>query len=52
MTCHDRPRSAHSKLIRVVTIAGVRRTLLASLPAEAKASLGQQVPHPSRLGSR
>ena len=25
--------------------------LLAGLPEEARASLGQQVPHPSRLGS-
>lgn len=38
--------------IRVVTIApGLFDTpLLASLPEEAKASLGAQVPHPSRLG--
>jgi NAD(P)-dependent dehydrogenase (short-subunit alcohol dehydrogenase family) len=38
--------------IRVVTIApGLFNTpLLASLPDEAKASLGAQVPHPSRLG--
>ncbi|ROO84497.1 NAD(P)-dependent dehydrogenase (short-subunit alcohol dehydrogenase family) [Actinocorallia herbida] len=38
--------------IRVVTIApGLFNTpLLASLPEEAKKSLGQQVPHPSRLG--
>ncbi|MEJ7635832.1 3-hydroxyacyl-CoA dehydrogenase [Aeromicrobium sp.] len=38
--------------IRVVTIApGLFNTpLLASLPDDAKASLGQQVPHPSRLG--
>ncbi|PPJ14442.1 3-hydroxyacyl-CoA dehydrogenase [Nocardia nova] len=39
-------------LIRVVTIApGLFKTpLLASLPEAAQASLGQQVPHPSRLG--
>jgi len=38
--------------IRVMTIApGLFDTpLLASLPEEAKKSLGQQVPHPSRLG--
>jgi NAD(P)-dependent dehydrogenase (short-subunit alcohol dehydrogenase family) len=38
--------------IRVVTIApGLFDTpLLASLPEEARRSLGQQVPHPSRLG--
>ena len=38
--------------IRVVTIApGLFDTpLLAGLPEEAKESLGQQVPHPSRLG--
>ncbi|HEY1135338.1 MAG TPA: 3-hydroxyacyl-CoA dehydrogenase [Nocardioides sp.] len=38
--------------IRVVTIApGLFNTpLLATLPDEAKASLGAQVPHPSRLG--
>ncbi|MGW0582497.1 3-hydroxyacyl-CoA dehydrogenase [Streptomyces sp. NPDC002920] len=38
--------------IRVVTIApGLFETpMLASLPEEAKASLGAQVPHPSRLG--
>jgi NAD(P)-dependent dehydrogenase (short-subunit alcohol dehydrogenase family) len=38
--------------IRVVTIApGLFDTpLLASLPPEARASLGKQVPHPSRLG--
>ena len=38
--------------IRVVTIApGLFRTpLFASLPEEAVASLGRQVPHPSRLG--
>ncbi|BBX72450.1 3-hydroxyacyl-CoA dehydrogenase [Mycobacterium shinjukuense] len=45
-------RDLASKLIRVVTIApGLFDTpLLASLPEEARASLGQQVPHPSRLG--
>ncbi len=39
--------------IRVVTIApGLFETpLLGSLPAEVRASLGTQVPHPSRLGS-
>ncbi|CAM4404949.1 3-oxoacyl-[acyl-carrier-protein] reductase FabG [Mycobacterium basiliense] len=39
--------------IRVMTIApGLFDTpLLASLPEEAKASLGTQVPHPSRLGN-
>jgi NAD(P)-dependent dehydrogenase (short-subunit alcohol dehydrogenase family) len=39
-------------LIRVCTIApGLFETpLLASLPEEARASLGKQVPHPSRLG--
>lgn len=45
-------RDLGSLQIRVVTIApGLFDTpLLASLPAEAKASLGRQVPHPSRLG--
>jgi NAD(P)-dependent dehydrogenase (short-subunit alcohol dehydrogenase family) len=45
-------RDLAQHLIRVVTIApGLFNTpLLASLPAEAKASLGAQVPHPSRLG--
>ena len=39
-------------LIRVVTIApGLFKTpLLGSLPEEAQASLGKQVPHPARLG--
>ncbi|ORJ91981.1 3-hydroxy-2-methylbutyryl-CoA dehydrogenase [Prescottella equi] len=39
-------------LIRVVTIApGIFETpMLAGLPEEAQRSLGQQVPHPSRLG--
>jgi NAD(P)-dependent dehydrogenase (short-subunit alcohol dehydrogenase family) len=42
-----------SKAIRVVTIApGLFDTpLLASLPEEARESLGKQVPHPSRLGN-
>jgi NAD(P)-dependent dehydrogenase (short-subunit alcohol dehydrogenase family) len=45
-------RDLASKAIRVVTIApGLFDTpLLASLPEEAKQSLGAQVPHPSRLG--
>lgn len=45
-------RELADRLIRVVTIApGLFETpLLASLPDEAKASLGRQVPHPSRLG--
>jgi NAD(P)-dependent dehydrogenase (short-subunit alcohol dehydrogenase family) len=45
-------RDLADKLIRVVTIApGLFDTpLLATLPDEAKASLGAQVPHPSRLG--
>lgn len=39
-------------LIRVVTIApGIFETpMMAGLPADAQASLAQQVPHPSRLG--
>ncbi|WP_433207254.1 3-hydroxyacyl-CoA dehydrogenase [Nocardia sp. CA-107356] len=39
-------------LIRVVTIApGIFETpMMASLPEDAQKSLGQQVPHPSRLG--
>jgi NAD(P)-dependent dehydrogenase (short-subunit alcohol dehydrogenase family) len=46
-------RDLASHLIRVVTIApGLFDTpLLASLPEEARASLGKQVPHPSRLGN-
>ncbi len=46
-------RDLAGKLIRVVTIApGLFDTpLLASLPEEARRSLGQQVPHPSRLGN-
>jgi NAD(P)-dependent dehydrogenase (short-subunit alcohol dehydrogenase family) len=45
-------RDLAAHLIRVVTIApGLFETpLLASLPEDAKASLGAQVPHPSRLG--
>jgi NAD(P)-dependent dehydrogenase (short-subunit alcohol dehydrogenase family) len=45
-------RDLASLMIRVVTIApGLFDTpLLASLPPEAKASLGAQVPHPARLG--
>lgn len=45
-------RDLASHGIRVVTIApGLFNTpLLATLPDEAKASLGAQVPHPSRLG--
>lgn len=45
-------RDLADKHIRVVTIApGLFETpLLASLPDDAKASLGAQVPHPSRLG--
>jgi NAD(P)-dependent dehydrogenase (short-subunit alcohol dehydrogenase family) len=45
-------RELSERQIRVVTIApGLFETpLLASLPEAAKASLGKQVPHPSRLG--
>ncbi len=45
-------RDLASLKIRVMTIApGLFNTpLLASLPEEAKTSLGNQVPHPSRLG--
>jgi NAD(P)-dependent dehydrogenase (short-subunit alcohol dehydrogenase family) len=45
-------RDLAGAMIRVVTIApGLFDTpLLATLPDEAKASLGKQVPHPSRLG--
>ncbi len=45
-------RDLADKHIRVMTIApGLFETpLLASLPDDAKASLGAQVPHPSRLG--
>src|ERR1700687_4441348 len=46
-------RDLASKGIRVMTIApGLFDTpLLASLPEEARVSLGKQVPHPSRLGN-
>ena len=46
-------RDLAQRQIRVVTIApGLFDTpLLAGLPEEARASLGQQVPHPSRLGN-
>ena len=46
-------RDLASKLIRVVTIApGLFDTpLLASLPEDARKSLGAQVPHPARLGN-
>ncbi|SHH07679.1 NAD(P)-dependent dehydrogenase, short-chain alcohol dehydrogenase family [Jatrophihabitans endophyticus] len=45
-------RELAERQVRVVTIApGLFETpLLASLPDEAKASLAEQVPHPSRLG--
>ncbi|MBN9636778.1 MAG: 3-hydroxyacyl-CoA dehydrogenase [Actinobacteria bacterium] len=45
-------RDLSRELIRVCTIApGLFKTpLLGSLPAEAQKSLGQQVPHPARLG--
>jgi NAD(P)-dependent dehydrogenase (short-subunit alcohol dehydrogenase family) len=45
-------RDLASRQIRVVTIApGLFETpMLAGLPEEAQQSLGQQVPHPSRLG--
>jgi NAD(P)-dependent dehydrogenase (short-subunit alcohol dehydrogenase family) len=45
-------RDLATSKIRVMTIApGLFNTpLLASLPEEAKASLGAQVPHPARLG--
>ena len=45
-------RDLSRNLIRVVTIApGLFKTpLLGSLPEEAQKSLGQQVPHPARLG--
>jgi NAD(P)-dependent dehydrogenase (short-subunit alcohol dehydrogenase family) len=45
-------RDLADKLIRVMTIApGLFRTpMLMGLPQEAQDSLGQQVPHPSRLG--
>ncbi|BBE21548.1 3-hydroxyacyl-CoA dehydrogenase [Arthrobacter sp. MN05-02] len=45
-------RELARSLIRVVTIApGIFETpMMAGLPQEAQASLGAQVPHPSRLG--
>jgi NAD(P)-dependent dehydrogenase (short-subunit alcohol dehydrogenase family) len=45
-------RDLSRRLIRVVTIApGLFKTpLLASLPEAAQQSLGEQVPHPARLG--
>ncbi|TDH47993.1 3-hydroxyacyl-CoA dehydrogenase [Mycobacterium eburneum] len=45
-------RDLSRELIRVVTIApGLFKTpLLGTLPEEAQASLGAQVPHPARLG--
>ena len=45
-------RELARSLIRVVTIApGIFETpMMAGLPQEAQDSLGQQVPHPSRLG--
>jgi NAD(P)-dependent dehydrogenase (short-subunit alcohol dehydrogenase family) len=45
-------RDLAGHLIRVMTIApGLFETpMLAGLPEDAKASLGAQVPHPSRLG--
>ncbi|HEX2283326.1 MAG TPA: 3-hydroxyacyl-CoA dehydrogenase [Mycobacterium sp.] len=45
-------RDLASKLIRVVTIApGLFDTpLLAALPEDARRALGEQVPHPQRLG--
>ncbi|GAA1847642.1 3-hydroxyacyl-CoA dehydrogenase [Microbacterium koreense] len=45
-------REFASSLIRVVTIApGIMETpMLAALPQQAQDSLGEQVPHPSRLG--
>ena len=45
-------RDLADKLIRVMTIApGTFDTpMLAGLPAEARQSLGAQIPHPSRLG--
>jgi NAD(P)-dependent dehydrogenase (short-subunit alcohol dehydrogenase family) len=45
-------RDLADRMIRVVTVApGLFDTpLLAGLPEEARKSLGQQVPHPSRLG--
>jgi NAD(P)-dependent dehydrogenase (short-subunit alcohol dehydrogenase family) len=45
-------RELARSLVRVVTIApGIFETpMMATLPQDAQASLGQQVPHPSRLG--
>jgi NAD(P)-dependent dehydrogenase (short-subunit alcohol dehydrogenase family) len=45
-------RDLSGSLIRVMTIApGIFETpMLAGLPEQARLSLGQQVPHPSRLG--
>ncbi|MFC9838436.1 3-hydroxyacyl-CoA dehydrogenase [Rhodococcus sp. NPDC127530] len=45
-------RELARSLVRVVTIApGIFETpMMAGLPEEAQKSLGQQVPHPSRLG--
>jgi NAD(P)-dependent dehydrogenase (short-subunit alcohol dehydrogenase family) len=45
-------RELARSLVRVVTIApGIFETpMMATLPQEAQDSLGQQVPHPSRLG--
>jgi NAD(P)-dependent dehydrogenase (short-subunit alcohol dehydrogenase family) len=45
-------RELARSLVRVVTIApGIFETpMMAGLPQEAQDSLGQQVPHPSRLG--
>lgn len=45
-------RELSERQVRVVTVApGLFETpLLATLPEEAKQSLGKQVPHPSRLG--
>jgi NAD(P)-dependent dehydrogenase (short-subunit alcohol dehydrogenase family) len=45
-------RELARSLVRVMTIApGIFETpMMATLPDEAQASLGQQVPHPSRLG--
>jgi NAD(P)-dependent dehydrogenase (short-subunit alcohol dehydrogenase family) len=46
-------RDLADKLIRVMTIApGIFETpMMAGLPEDARASLGAQVPHPSRLGA-
>lgn len=45
-------RELASHLIRVMTVApGIFETpMMATLPQDAQASLGRQVPHPSRLG--